>query len=388
MEVHGSEEGIAWPSVTQWRREITVADALTTVVVRTLDDGGNEIDRATIDILYGGSVDFAANVTSGPAPLTVQFSDLSDLPGITGWDWAFGDGWTSEAQHPVHQYAQNGAYTVQLIVTTASGSATREKTDYIHVGVDTEIINPSFEDPTYFLNGWSSCLAGESSIKNNPGTHTPIPRFHDGANSVGMSSVRPGDLLSAGAIWQEVDVVPGRQYQVRFWASLRADVNPAQHEVRLRIRDGDASPLSFADCGDGITDNSASYVRLIGSNSTNWMPLEGTVVPTQNVITLIAYWKFAGTDWEIKSLHIDDWSITDITPIPIPADFNGDGDVDQDDYAAFESCASGPDVPHIATPACNATDLDHDGDVDQLDFAIVQRCYSGESIPGDPHCAD
>lgn len=387
LEIHGSEEGIEWPSVTQWRREITIADALTTVIVRTLDDNGSQIDQVTINIYYGGTVDFAANATSGPAPLTVQFSDLSDLPGITGWDWTFGDGGTSQAQHPVHQYTQNGVYTVRLTVATAQGPATREKAEYIHVGVDTEIINPSFEDASYFLTGWSSCLAGESSIKHNPGTHTPIPRFHDGANSIGMSSVKPGDLLSAGAIWQEVDVIPGRQYHVRFWASLRAEVYPALHEIRLRIRDGDASPLSCSGGGDGITNNSVSYARVVGSDSADWVPLEGTVVPTQNVITLIAYWKFAGTDWQIKSLHVDDWSITDITPIPIPADLDSDGDVDQDDYDSFEPCSSGSGVPHIAAPACNAADLDHDGDVDQSDFAIVQRCYSGENVPANPDCA-
>jgi len=122
--------------------------------VRTLDDNGSQIDQVTINIYYGGTVDFAANATSGPAPLTVQFSDLSDLPGITGWDWAFGDGGTSQAQHPVHQYTQNGVYTVRLTVATAQGPATREKAEYIHVGVDTEIINPSFEDASYFLTGW------------------------------------------------------------------------------------------------------------------------------------------------------------------------------------------------------------------------------------------
>lgn len=388
LEVDGSEEGIEWLGVTQWRREVAVADAWTTVIVRTLNDDGNEIDRTTIDIIYDGTVDFTAHVTSGPAPLNVQFTDLSDLPGVTAWDWDFGDGGTSQAQHPVHQYTQNGAYTVSLTVSTNQGSATREKTDYIHVGVNTEITNPSFEDTSYFLTGWSSCLAGESSIKHNPGTHPPIPTFHDGTSSIGMSSDRPGDLLSAGAIWQEVNVVPGREYHVRFWASLRSDVNPAQHEVRLRIRDGDSSPLSCAGGGDGITSHSTSYAQLVGSNSTDWMPLEGTVVPTQDVITLIAYWKFAGADWSVKSLHIDDWSITDITPIPVPGDLDGDGDVDEEDYEIFELCASGPGVPHIAAPECFAADFDQDGDFDHSDFAVIQRCYSGENVPGDPYCSD
>ncbi|MHC4444789.1 MAG: hypothetical protein ACYTA5_19505, partial [Planctomycetota bacterium] len=72
----------------------------------------------------------------------------------------------------------------------------------------------------------------------------------------------------------------------------------------------------------------------------------------------------------------------------IPGDFNGDGDVDQDDFDTFESCASGPVIPHDGSPTCQYADFDSDNDVDQNDFAIFQRCYSGENNPGDPSCAN
>lgn len=72
-------------------------------------------------------------------------------------------------------------------------------------------------------------------------------------------------------------------------------------------------------------------------------------------------------------------------PPPIPADFDGDGDVDADDFSAFESCASGPGVPRPT--GCENRDFDHDNDVDQVDFSIFQRCYSGENVPADPNCA-
>ena len=69
----------------------------------------------------------------------------------------------------------------------------------------------------------------------------------------------------------------------------------------------------------------------------------------------------------------------------IPADFDNDGDVDQNDVDAFEACASGPAVP--LTPGCEDKDFDDDNDTDQSDFAIVQRCISGEDVPGDPSCS-
>ena len=70
----------------------------------------------------------------------------------------------------------------------------------------------------------------------------------------------------------------------------------------------------------------------------------------------------------------------------VPADYDGDCDVDQADYQAFEACASGPEIPLAAS--CENKDLDPDGDVDQLDFGLFQRCLSGEDNPADPACAD
>ena len=65
-------------------------------------------------------------------------------------------------------------------------------------------------------------------------------------------------------------------------------------------------------------------------------------------------------------------------------DFDMDCDVDQTDYDALESCASGPAIPHDT--GCEGKDLDIDGDVDQSDFGLFQRCFSGENIAAEPAC--
>lgn len=51
--------------------------------------------------------------------LDVFFTDQSSDPdgSIVGWNWRFGDGSTSTAQHPTHTYATDGDYTVTLTVT-------------------------------------------------------------------------------------------------------------------------------------------------------------------------------------------------------------------------------------------------------------------------------
>ena len=72
----------------------------------------------------------------------------------------------------------------------------------------------------------------------------------------------------------------------------------------------------------------------------------------------------------------------------VAADFDRDMDVDQDDYAVFRACSSGPALPHDGSDTCRQVDLDGDGDVDQSDFGFFQRCISGERNPGDPNCAN
>jgi len=76
--------------------------------------------------------DFSGNPTSGPAPLTVAFTDLS-TNNPTSWSWTFGDGGTSAAQNPSHTYNSAGQYTVSLTATNPYGSNTKTKNNYITV---------------------------------------------------------------------------------------------------------------------------------------------------------------------------------------------------------------------------------------------------------------
>ena len=78
-------------------------------------------------------------------------------------------------------------------------------------------------------------------------------------------------------------------------------------------------------------------------------------------------------------------AVTIVLPI-IPGDFNGDRDVDQDDFATFEACLSGSWV--LFAPGCGPTDFDDDGDTDQSDYGVFQHCLSGEGVPADPRCAE
>ncbi|AKB28435.1 hypothetical protein MSSIT_1716 [Methanosarcina siciliae T4/M] len=63
---------------------------------------------------------FSTNVTSGYAPLCVQF--LGSSLNTTGWNWDFGDGNTSNEQSPIHTYSVAGPYTVNLTTSNANGT--------------------------------------------------------------------------------------------------------------------------------------------------------------------------------------------------------------------------------------------------------------------------
>jgi PKD repeat protein len=114
-----------------------------TIYIRVLDDNRSwdytSLDPIFIDEMYieyssapvPPTADFAGDPTSGYAPLTVQFTDMS-TGNPTSWSWDFGDGvGTSAAQNPSYTYDNFGTYTVSLTVTNAYGSDVETKTDYI-----------------------------------------------------------------------------------------------------------------------------------------------------------------------------------------------------------------------------------------------------------------
>ena len=88
------------------------------------------------DPVYPPTADFTANVTAGPAPLTVRFTDKS-TGSPDSWLWRFGDGDTSTEMNPKHTYTSEGYYDVTLTVCSATGKDSVAKERYIAVFNDT-----------------------------------------------------------------------------------------------------------------------------------------------------------------------------------------------------------------------------------------------------------
>jgi PKD repeat protein len=110
-----------------------------------------------------GAYEYNSDVISGftytpTEPTTqdiIQFTDTSIDPDgyIESWDWDFGDGETSTLQNPVHQYADDGEYTVSLTVFD----------DYDNSDEISKIITVNNVPPTPYIDSISPNPANEGT---------------------------------------------------------------------------------------------------------------------------------------------------------------------------------------------------------------------------------
>lgn len=68
------------------------------------------------------------------------------------------------------------------------------------------------------------------------------------------------------------------------------------------------------------------------------------------------------------------------------ADFDGDLDVDLEDFAYLQSCYT--ELAQLVDSSCRDADLTGDSVVDQFDATVLLECLSGQGNPADPNCAE
>ncbi|MDW5551992.1 PKD domain-containing protein [Methanosarcina sp.] len=128
---------------------------------------------------------FSASLTSGIAPLTVDFIGQSTGP-QTERKWSFGDGNTSTEKNPVHTFNKSGLYSVTLTASDEIGSNALTKTGYIAVSSNLNIPVTSFSaSPTSGKSPLTVSFTGQS-------TGSPASwkwNFGDGSNSTEKNPV-------------------------------------------------------------------------------------------------------------------------------------------------------------------------------------------------------
>ncbi|WP_281085411.1 PKD domain-containing protein, partial [Methanosarcina acetivorans] len=160
-------------------------------------------------IVLAPIAEFSSDVTSGTAPLSVQFTDEStNIP--TSWSWDFGDGKSSTEQNPSHTYETLGTYTVKLTASNYGGSNTTTKTDYISVTSDVPAPVANFtidadsgqvpftvnftDTSTGSVSSWNWDFGnGSTSTEQNP-IHTYVT---EGSYNVNLTATGPGGSNSA-----------------------------------------------------------------------------------------------------------------------------------------------------------------------------------------------
>ncbi len=122
------------------------------------------------------TANFSSNITSGYAPISIQFTDLSK--NSTSRIWSFGDSSNSTQKNPKHIYSTAGNYTVKLTVSNANG--TDSKTRYINVRMTLQksVVN--------FSSNVTTGYAPLSVAFTDKSTGKPVSwtwRFGDGTSS-------------------------------------------------------------------------------------------------------------------------------------------------------------------------------------------------------------
>lgn len=111
-------------------------DTCYTISTKTADLAGNSTPSWVNHTAWTKPVpliaDFIASPLTGPAPLQVEFTDLSTGRPAT-YHWDFGDGRNSSDQNPLHSYATEGIYSITLTVENGGRSDSVLKTRYITI---------------------------------------------------------------------------------------------------------------------------------------------------------------------------------------------------------------------------------------------------------------
>ena len=313
-----------------------------TVSLEATNAGGSDTETKTdyIDVTTGQPpvADFSGSPTQGAAPLDVNFTDAS-TNSPTAWSWTFGDGNTSTAQHPSHQYAA-GTYTVSLEATNAYGSDTETKTDYIDAG----------NAPVADFSG--SPTSGEAPLDVNftdASTNSPTAwdwTFGDGSTS---SAQNPSHQYAAGTytVSLEATNVYGSDTETKTdYISASGggggDFTPSSYNIVVgTYQSGGLSDIQSSNdtylvvssaklTGKQSTETEYTFNTGLSSLSSLSVTHEWHISITSEERQRTLLWNYSTSGWEEVDNQVLNMSGTDTTVVvnvPSPANYISGGEV-------------------------------------------------------------
>ena len=148
-------------------------------------------------------------------------------------------------------------------------------------------------------------------------------------------------------------------------AEIESDVAFAGVEYTIQLTLTQGTPPLIWSLLEGPDDAQVDYNGLV----SGWTPAVSDIRSSFAFEASVS--NGAGADTE-------DWPVEVLSR----ADFDRDGDVDQEDFGHFQVCLSGSGEPHA--DGCDDADLGGDGDVDEADFNLFRPCMGGADQ--DPAC--
>jgi PKD repeat protein len=217
---------------------------------------------------------FSATPTKGTSPLTVAFTDASTGTGPLTYAWDFGDGMTSTEQNPSHTFTVAGRFTVKLTVTSAVGSTTATRRNYITVNrppapvpafvasatTGTAPLAVQFTDrSTGSPTSWKWDFGdGTTSTEQNPShTYTKAGQY-----TVKLTATNDGG--SKTATYRKFITVTWNAATTAPIAELGADITSGTSPLTVRFTDRSTNaPLFWEwDFGDGTTSTEQHPVHV------------------------------------------------------------------------------------------------------------------------------
>lgn len=254
--------------------------------------------------------DFTGSPTSGTYPLTVSFTDLS-TNSPTSWSWTFGDGGSSTAQNPSHQYTAAGIYSVSLTATNACGSDGETKTAYITVEEpSTDYANLPYS--TGFESGsldtyWFTQSSNSNGAIEITTAYTPRGSYH-----LAMDAVTNGTYVQNEA-WLRLNLAGKSDVDLTFYWKEFSDETHTQDGVYFSDNGG-SSFTKVYDLTNGTSTYSQIALDVDALASANGLSLTGTFV--------VKFQQYDNYGLTTDGMTFDDISVisNDVPPV---ADFSG-----------------------------------------------------------------
>jgi gliding motility-associated-like protein len=226
-------------------------------------------------------------------PATVNFQNNS-LNAVS-YDWSFGDGGTSTATSPSHQYLTAGSYTVRLIATSAIGCKdTFTQSAYVNLGT----LNAAFT-----TSNTNTCINTPVTFTN---TTTPAPTAVTWYFGNGNSATTTNATFAYPAAGTYNVMMVAQLTGCNDTAYQTVVVNPkpvSQFNANQTIGCSVPFNVQFTNTSTGAT----SYLWRFGdgTTSTSTAPLKTyNALGTYNV-TLISYSAAGCTDTLVKTAFIE-----------------------------------------------------------------------------------